>query len=177
MLESILIHSSLLDLLFLFVVIAWIVLSIIHQLNFRISLHINKLDVFKLIPIWTFFSPIPGTKDYTLVCRYHDKPDEWLSVVNTKDRGIFSFLFNSMKLENKCLVDLVNSLVLIANNTKATGNALESYINLSISTPYLNLLNVVSDFNRDIIKSESKFQFAILSSNAYVNYNKGQACI
>ena len=47
----------------------WLLVSIPHQLGNRYGAWVKRINLFALIPGWTFFAPTPGTSDYRFVFR------------------------------------------------------------------------------------------------------------
>jgi hypothetical protein len=145
----------------------WTFLSILNQfeqLNLPIHRVIQKLDIFQLLPLWTFFAPNPGQSDYHLVYRdrYQDNSiTDWVELSLSEPRNWYSFFWNPQKRSKKVLSDIASTLVssIPRNN--------ESLEGLMFTTPYLLLLNVVSHQPPvNLHAAENKFerQFLLLET-------------
>ncbi|MFW0715956.1 hypothetical protein [Pedobacter sp. N23S346] len=145
----------------------WFIATIVCQFkdNKVSSFIMEKIDLFSLIPLWTFFAPNPGKTDYHLLFR--DKItdvdySEWQEMEITEERTFWSWLWNPEKRDKKVLADIVQSLVAtIPNYRKANGN-----INLLMfSMPYIIVLHAVSQYKK---QSEKCFrQFMLAESSGY----------
>ncbi|MBB6271141.1 hypothetical protein HDF26_001568 [Pedobacter cryoconitis] len=123
----------------------WLLLTILCQFrNTKFSGYIrHKVDVFGLIPLWTFFAPNPGKSDYHLL--YRDKIDEdihgdWEEMDITEERSLWSWCWNPDKRDKKILADVIQSLVASIPHYKGD----KGYDLLMFSMPYLIVLHAVS---------------------------------
>jgi len=118
---------------------AWLVLSVIQQFSPPWFARVQGIDIFGLIPLWTFFAPNPGHSDYHLVYRdeLHDGTiTPWREVPMCELRGPRSFIWNPEKRSKKVLADVAAALVQHADAT--------SELETLVSLPYLILLNVIA---------------------------------
>jgi hypothetical protein len=132
------------DALVISVAVAWTLLSILNQfeqLDFPFVRFLRALDIFNLLPLWTFFAPNPGQSDYHLIYRdryQNDNISEWAQIALSESRRWYSFFWNPHKRSKKVLSDIASSLIA---SLPAYNDSLEG---LMFTTPYLILLNVVS---------------------------------
>lgn len=119
---------------------AWCAATIANQFHSWCPRWLRAVDVFGLIPIWTFFAPNPGMTDYYLL--YRDRlPDEsfdnWRKVeLKGCENGVRLALWNPAKRRHKALSDLVASLARLAS--RGPGQA------LVLSVPYILILNFIT---------------------------------
>ncbi|MFD2583467.1 hypothetical protein ACFSR6_13295 [Pedobacter vanadiisoli] len=145
----------------------WFIATVLCQFReTKISWFIRyKIDLFNLIPLWTFFAPHPGKRDYHLLFR--DKVtetdySEWQEMEITEERTFWSWLWNPEKRDKKILSDVVQSLVSsIPSYREKTGN-----LNLLMfSTPYIIVLHAVSQYKK---RSQNCYrQFMLAESSGY----------
>src|SRR5579863_3705743 len=69
----------------------WFLATILCQFrDTKLSTFIRgRLDLFAMIPLWTFFAPKPGKRDYHLLYRDRDEPGtltEWQEMEITEER-------------------------------------------------------------------------------------------
>jgi len=145
----------------------WFLATILCQFKeTRISWFIRyKLDLFNLIPLWTFFAPHPGKRDYHLLFRdkiSDENYTEWQEMDITEERTFWSWLWNPEKRDKKILSDVVQSLVSsIPSYRERTGN-----LNLLMfSTPYIIVLHAVSNYKRRT--ADCYRQFMLAESSGY----------
>ena len=93
---------------------AWLVLTIINQLNLRWMRHIKALDFMLLIPRWTFFAPDPGLSDFHLSYRTiaaDGTPSAWEEIDLIARRTALSAIWNPDKRVTKAVIEVVAFLV------------------------------------------------------------------
>lgn len=149
-----------------FVVIAflaiWFLLTILCQFReLKFAEWIKyKVDVFGLIPLWTFFAPHPGKRDYHLL--YRDKIteqdySEWQEMDITEERTFWSWFWNPEKRDKKILSDVVQSLVSSIPDYKDEKGSLNL---LMFSMPYIIVLHAVSHCKRQTANVYRQFMLA-----------------
>jgi hypothetical protein len=145
----------------------WFLATVLCQFKeTKISWFIRyKIDFFNLVPLWTFFAPHPGKRDYHLLFR--DKVteadySEWQEMDITEERTFWSWLWNPEKRDKKILSDVVQSLVAsIPSYREKTG----SLNLLMFSTPYIIVLHAVSQYKK---RSQNCYrQFMLAESSGY----------
>jgi hypothetical protein len=143
----------------------FLVLTIINQLNFKISNLFREIDFIHILPKWTFFAPNPGTFDFHLLFREmdHEGNISNFKEINLLERStLISLVWNSNKRLKKALFDLVLDLGSINNY--------ENKDNYKITFSYLAILNFLSCQR---LKSNTiRIQFAIIRSDGYISTNK-----
>ncbi len=122
------------------VYVVWLAATIAIQFHSRCPTWLKAVDVFGLIPIWTFFAPNPGMTDYYLL--YRDRLpdgsfDNWRTVElkDAENGGRFA-IWNPTKRKHKALSDMVSSLLSLAKHGRHEG--------LIATVPYILMLNVVT---------------------------------
>jgi hypothetical protein len=92
----------------------WFVASLYNQFptpDNWLKSHLNWLG---LLPVWSFFAPIPGTKDFVLLRRYCLRGGEllgWSEVEVGGDRHWSNLLWNPRRRERKAVMDMVQGLL------------------------------------------------------------------
>ncbi|PAW95018.1 hypothetical protein CKK33_16545 [Mucilaginibacter sp. MD40] len=146
----------------------WFVATVICQ--FRESKASNfirhHLDTFGMIPLWTFFAPSPGKRDYHLLFRdkYADQTvGEWQQMEITEERKLWSCIWNPQKRDKKVISDVVQNLVSTMPHYRSGEG---DYRLLMFSMPYLIVLHAVSLCKR-VPETESR-QFMLAESCGYI---------
>ncbi|MBB6127400.1 hypothetical protein [Mucilaginibacter lappiensis] len=149
----------------------WFLLTILNQFkDTKLAEFIRiKIDVFALIPLWTFFAPRPGKSDYHLLYRdkiTEEQYSEWHEMDITEERTFWSWFWNPEKRDKKILSDVVQSLVsCIPDYRKATGNTNL----LMFSMPYIIVLHAVSQCKK---QSPNVYrQFMLAETSGYQETN------
>lgn len=143
----------------------WILLSIINQFVHE-SAPFSNLDIFKLIPTWDFFSPIPLKVNYHLL--YRDELENgcfttWKDISPTIKRSPARFLFNPSYYPFRVLDRSV--LTLIKKSEDSGGNFEE----VEKCFAYRCLLNFVQAQQHAI--ATKRIQFLVLGLSP-----KSQSC-
>jgi hypothetical protein len=149
------------------VVSFWFVLSVLSQLSalgqIKESFSLfQKKDMFALIPIWTFFAPIPGTFDYHLL--YRDRlhgglTTQWTEVPLGRAVPVVRALWNPASLQIKAMLDIMylfreEGLEL---NRLTKGVECEPAVLHISSIAYLSLLNFISSLPRFSVYESTQF--------------------
>lgn len=119
------------------------------------------MDVFGLVPIWTFFAPTPGMSDYYLL--YRDRLpdgslDNWRKVeLKPPGNGFRLALWNPTKRKQKALSDMVSALIRLAKQQKGEG--------LIVTVPYILILNFIT--SRPHSLGTSGTQFMVLEHSGF----------
>ncbi|MEH6305781.1 hypothetical protein RYH73_09005 [Olivibacter sp. CPCC 100613] len=157
------------DLLISSVLIGWFICTLICQFrSSKLSTFIKShLDCFGLVPLWTFFAPNPGKKDYHILFRDKNGDEiisEWEELEITEERSAFSWLWNPEKRDKKILSDVVQNLV---SHLPYYRNENQSTNLIMFSMPYIIILNVLSHYHRRT--NFSYRQFMLAESSGYLN--------
>jgi hypothetical protein len=121
--------------------VVWGAATIANQFHRWCPGWLRALDIFGLIPIWTFFAPNPGMTDYYLL--YRDRLpdgslDNWRKAdLKASENGLRLALWNPTKRKQKALTDLVSVLIRLANNHRR----IEPLI---ATVPYILILNFIT---------------------------------
>ena len=137
---------------------AWFVATCLRQLPGSFAARATRWDVTGLLPVWRFFAPMPGPFDFHLV--YRDELEdgsltEWAEHRAPPARRWWAFAWNPDKRLRKALLDVSQELA----RTNAAARTREQ---VTISVPYLVLLNFVSALPR--LPPAAKTQFALMVS-------------
>jgi hypothetical protein len=162
--------TNIYELLIMCILLCWFVATVICQFKeTRLSKFIrNKIDILSFVPLWTFFAPNPGKRDYHLI--YRDKYDEgvvseWKEIEITEERYWWSFLWNPQKRDKKVLSDIIQNLITLVPEYKRVGadNNL-----IACSLPYIIVLGAVSrqDTDEKKIRCTAR-QFMLAESTGY----------
>ena len=124
--------------LLIFIYLMWFILSIICQFKNNTADRIREWDIFHIIPAWTFFSPNPGVKDYSIYIKYIGAENtSSLQLLNKPEsNNCYSFIFNPKKIRRKSVIDM--SQLFTATKNKFPNNP-EMVL---ISVPYLVILKL-----------------------------------
>jgi hypothetical protein len=138
----------------------WLLVTVLSQFDRAKTL--KMLDLFGLIPTWTFFAPNPGTTDYHLLYRdiWRDgQVGHWKEVRLHAGRRLASTLWNPQKRRSKAFFDLVMALVQEAQRQPDEPRL------LAVSAPYIVLVNAVNGLPHSRIAQAT--QFLILQTHGY----------
>ena len=145
----------------------WLLLTVLCQFKeTKISSYVRgKVDVFGLIPLWTFFAPRPGKRDYHLL--YRDKINdeinsEWQELEITEERSFWSWFWNPEKRDKKILSDIVQNLVSSIPHYK---NDKVDHDLLMFSMPYIIVLHAVSQCK--VTEKDTLRQFMLAETSGY----------
>jgi len=161
---------TLYDIVIIGILSFWFTATVICQFKeTRLSKFIrNKLDILSFVPLWTFFAPNPGKRDYHLI--YRDKYDEgilseWKEIEISEERYWWSFFWNPQKRDKKILSDIIQNLITLVPEYKRVGadNNL-----IACSLPYIIVLSAVSrqEINQAHIQCMAR-QFMLAESTGY----------
>jgi hypothetical protein len=130
--------------IWLFLTVAWN----IPRLDVAVVRHLPVGRWLQLVPLWSFFAPRPVNRDYLLF--YRDRYDTgsvsaWREVLITD--GAWTprrAIWNPGSRPRKALADAVRYLLRLARDERNSGGI------LSVSVPYLLLLNKVSSLPAEV---------------------------
>jgi hypothetical protein len=100
--------------------VVWGAATIANQFHRWCPAWLRAVDIFGLVPIWTFFAPNPGMTDYYLL--YRDRLadgsfDNWREVdLKQSENGVRLALWNPTKRRHKALTDMVSVLIRLAHS-------------------------------------------------------------
>jgi hypothetical protein len=122
-----------------FILAIWLLLSVLAQIPSPIADEIRYLDLFGVIPNWSFFAPRPASHDWHLLFRDyladgHVSP--WTETQIPERNPFFCFIWNPHRRQQKALSDAVTILL------KNVGIVDPERLQLSVS--YLLLLKYIS---------------------------------
>jgi hypothetical protein len=141
--------------------LVWGAATIANQFHSWCPMWIKAVDVFGLIPIWTFFAPNPGVTDYYLL--YRDRLpdgslDNWRKVeLKPSENGFRVALWNPMKRKQKALSDMTGALIRLAKHRKSE--------RLIVTVPYLLILNFIT--SRPHSLGTTGTQFMVLEHSGF----------
>jgi hypothetical protein len=144
--------------------VVWFVASVINQFEWKWWTTIRGVDVFSILPRWTFFAPHPGTDDVRLV--YRDILEGgasagWRELPTAPYRPAWMRMFwNPEKLDNKAVFDLVQMMAMQVERFKPYPRA------ALISLPYLQLLDPI--MQRPRAADAVARQFALVSTRGHL---------
>jgi len=144
----------------------WFLISIPHQFTNGFGRRIKKLNIFGLIPGWTFFAPNPGISDYRFVFRdiFSEGHSEWKEVEWCRCRRLVDALWHPQRHRTKLIVDCVSAFVLTVQEMRKLGLATETEGDTPawiVAVPYMALLNVTVSMPRASADVRAR-QFAII---------------
>jgi hypothetical protein len=133
--------------------VVWAAATIANQFHSWSPLWLRSVDIFGLIPVWTFFAPNPGMTDYYLL--YRDRLpdgsfDNWRTVeLKESENGFRLALWNPTKRKHKALSDIVSSLIRLAKEGGSEA--------LILTVPYILLLNFISSLPHSLGTNGTQF--------------------
>jgi len=164
------------DILLKWVLIAWFVLSVVWQFTFKFLNRYRSKDLLRLIPVWTFFAPNPGTSDLHLLFHISGSGNgiEGWQQLQHINRGHFRHLiWNPERRKIKALIDCMQIMGSIARDftiecqdTRNEEFQTELSKRICFSVPYLVILNAVIR-NAKYPQGDVKIQFAIAESYGF----------
>lgn len=116
----------------------WLLLSIVAQLTVVPSIQKGLWQ--QVIPLWTFFAPRPGTKDFHVLFRDYLEDGNvtaWKETLITPGRTWKQTFWNPKNRLEKAVLDVVQAM--------AFQSTIVSVSELQINMPYLLLLNLVAN--------------------------------
>jgi hypothetical protein len=143
--------------------VVWGAATIANQFHSWCPTWLRAVDVFGLIPVWTFFAPNPGMTDYYLL--YRDRLpdgsfDNWRKVeLKQSENGVRLALWNPTKRRHKALSDIVSSLLTLANRREREA--------LIVTVPYLLILNFIT--SRPHSLGTNGTQFMVLEHGGFAD--------
>ena len=91
-----------------------VVLTCLYQLDFpRLQHFLSLINVFRILPRWTFFAPNPGVSDYHLLFRTKNKSGEvspFVSIPLRNKKSLLNAFWNPHKRAQKALNDFVQEI-------------------------------------------------------------------
>lgn len=156
------------DYLVTIILVTWFMFTVICQFRSnKISTFIKSyIDCFGLIPLWTFFAPNPGKRDYHILYRDKKKDEtisNWQELSITEERTLFSWFWNPDKRDKKILSDVVQNLISQLPHYKGENKSTNL---LMFSMPYIIILNALSHYNKT---SDTDYrQFMLAESAGYL---------
>lgn len=127
---------------------SWLLLTVHKNLpeRWRRPRPLQRLTASWLVPGWSFFAPVPGTKCYHLMYRDLSPRDttDWRPLATPRRGSPARFLWNPDKTANKALVDVANEFSAIVASFSEPERR-EPPLRLQISLPYLTLLSCVAE--------------------------------
>src|SRR5438477_2925386 len=120
--------------------VIWGAATVANQFHSWSPTWLRAVDIFGLIPIWTFFAPNPGMTDYYLL--YRDRLpdgsfDNWRKVeLKQSENGFRLALWNPTKRKHKALTDMVSLLITLAQHWSSE--------ELIVTVPYILILNFIT---------------------------------
>lgn len=143
--------------------IAWIIATVLFQLNYTWLDKLKEFDVLRLLPRWTFFAPNPCTTDFHVVYRLKSLDgtvSEFLEIPLHR-REWYAFFWNARKRLRKSVIDLAITMNQLCASTEYTEN------NIRLTFSYLAILNFLKRVPRD--SDTAAIQFALLSTNGFID--------
>ena len=131
---------------------------------------VAKMDLFGLLPNWTFFAPNPGVSDYFLLYRvkFSDGKISEYKNISLRNKRIVNAIWNPYKRRQKALNDFVQELRSYINEIHSNGR---DPATIKISHGYIALLHYCSALCHSINNKDS-IQFTILESFGHFETQK-----
>jgi hypothetical protein len=144
--------------------IGWLLLTCANQPVFKTHKLINRQDLFRLVPVWTFFAPNPGVSDFNLLSRV--KLDDgtittFEEIPLRSKKELRTALFNPERRLQKALNDHART-ILAQIDTEITE---ENRENIKLTFSYISVLNYCAKL--PLAPHACAVQFIILESFGY----------
>ena len=145
--------------LFFFAVYA--LLSVANQIESPLKKWLSRHDPLSLLPVWSFFAPIPGTFDERLVYRDADRANvwhPWKEFELLSAPSFFRCLWNPSKHRQKCVSDIIQTFLIewVESENDAA---------VMLSWSYLQLLRLVMEMPQS--ENATHRQFAIVMTQGF----------
>jgi hypothetical protein len=141
--------------------VIWGAATIANQFHSWCPVWLKAVDIFGLVPTWTFFAPNPGMTDYYLL--YRDRLpdgsfDNWRKVeLKGSENGFRLALWNPTKRKHKALTDMVSTLIRLAKDLEREA--------LIATVPYILILNFIT--SRPHSLGTNATQFMVLEHSGF----------
>jgi hypothetical protein len=138
----------------------WLAASVQRQFPGTASARLDAVDLFHIIPIWTFFAPRPGESDFHLLYRDHDAAgltSDWREIPTTFENHPLRMIWNPRKRVAKGVLDMTQVLMQIRGEPLAVTR---------LSIAYLALLNFVCSQHAE--SSARAREFVIAETHGYL---------
>jgi hypothetical protein len=142
----------------------WFIFTCANQPVFRPNKWIGRYDIFRLVPVWTFFAPNPGVSDFNLLTRVKltDGAIEAFREIQLRGKKkIRTGLFNPDRRLQKVLSDHVCTILMQIENQITE----ENKENIKLTFSYISVLNYCSKL--PVAPNAYSIQFIILESFGY----------
>jgi hypothetical protein len=144
--------------------IGWLILTCANQPVFKSNKWINRNDLFRLVPVWTFFAPNPGVSDFNLLSRVklEDGTITSFQEVPLRSKKALSVaLFNPERRLQKVLNDHARTILRQIDNEITE----ENKQNIKLTFSYISVLNYCARL--PAVPHAHAIQFVILESFGY----------
>ncbi len=144
-------------------VVIWLIATIAYQYK-PYSNKMAPLDIFRLLPRWTFFAPNPAMRDCHVLIRdqYADGSlGPWTPLALAAPRGRFDPIWHPSKRARKIMSDASQSL-------KTMRREAGTDVGLQYSLPYLLILNCCVS-QRPCLNNVMARQFALVETSSREN--------
>lgn len=133
--------------------VVWVAATAANQFHSWCPTWLRALDIFGLIPVWTFFAPNPGMTDYYLLyrdCLLDGSFDNWRKVeLKPSENGLRLAIWNPAKRKQKAFSDMVSALIRLANERKVEA--------LIVTVPYILILNFITSRPHSLGANSTQF--------------------
>lgn len=151
--------------------IAWVLLTVAAQPFLATQRKIRRFDLFRMIPVWTFFAPDPGTSDYHLLSRTRcvdGTITPFREIPLGSRRKIGHLFFNPTQRLQKALSDHARAIAMhISTDLTETNQA-----NIRLTVSYISLLHYCIGLGSE--PGSCTVQFMILESFGHLELEDPQ---
>jgi hypothetical protein len=144
--------------------IGWLILTCANQPVFKSHKWINRNDLLRLVPVWTFFAPNPGVSDFNLLSRAKMEDGtitRFQEIPLRSKKEISKGLFNPERRLQKALNDHARSILMQIDNQITDQNK----ENIKLTFSYISVLNYCAKL--PLAPRAYAVQFVILESFGY----------
>jgi hypothetical protein len=146
------------ELVILVFILTWFIITLLVQFSRKLSNSnlVQALDLFMLVPRWSFFAPVPCKVDYHLLYRYNLSDDSFTpwKEYEIENRTHFDWIWHPTKRKRKFLNDCVNELKMSYETSKDK---------VIFTVAYIIIANTLSSLNS--AENSEYIQFLIMESD------------
>lgn len=145
--------------------LTWLLVTCINQTSYKWNRVILGYDLFRLIPVWTFFAPNPGVSDYNLLYRFRladGTITEFTQVPLKAPHKIGTAVFNPNRRLQKALHDHAQTITIEVASGILTE---ENKENIKLTFNYISILNYCARLRT--VPGTHALQFMILETFGY----------
>lgn len=144
--------------------LSWLILTCFNQFHSdRVKQRLARIDILRLLPVWTFFAPNPGVSDFNLLYRAKGKSGKispFHNIPLNGDKNILNAVWNPRKRIQKAIGDFVQEIRRVVISEEITA---ENQHFLKLTFGYIVILHYCANLSKSMEDIES-VQFSIIET-------------